>query len=310
MKQGGMAVTAALGLLGLPALLVAQAKPIKGVTIYLKVPYSALQKKVATWVGHDSLVGVVEPSADAAAVNGETDWRLAAFPPLTQYKVKKVKVKAMSGTMPSGPAEVEVESGSSLNIKLSFPKGDTAKLFPLIFAAEGEVEAYRAETYKLLASKFFDGTPLAGLSDAQKHALCVFANVTANGTKMGSVTYKDNLYLLVDLGLDTSVYNDLKLNQSQRVAHVLNERLLTVLKAFALPVKDTKDVYGLKLEMIIPHRSFLEQGSIPALDKLEIYAPAELIHKFSDADITSQQFIDGCVVIVENNRISVPLSSS
>jgi hypothetical protein len=291
-----------------PSFALAQAKPIKEQAVYLKVPHGAFQDKVSVWSG-SSLFGTVEPVADGAAVNGKADWRLAAFPPLTEYKVKKIKTKATAGGMPSGPAEVELE-GPFLKLKLSFPKGDTARLFPLIFADESDMEAYREETYRLLASKFFDGTPLAALTEEQKRALCRFADVTAKGTKMGAVTYKDNLYLLVDLGSDTNVYNDLKLNQAQRVAYVINERLLTVLKAFAMPVKDTKEVYGLKLEMVIPHRSFLRETAIPELDRLEIYAPAELVRKFSDADITSQQFIDGCVVIVENNRISVPLSSS
>jgi hypothetical protein len=309
MKLRGATVVAVLGILALPSSLRAQAKPIKDQIVYLKVPHHALQSKTSVWSG-TSLSGVIEPSGDGAVVNGEAGWRLAAFPPMTEYKVKKVKAQARSGEMPSGPAEVEVESNTALNIKLTFPKGETAKLFPVIFAARDEIESYRTETYKLLASKFFDGTPLAGLTEPQKLALCTFANVTAKGTKMGSVKYKDNLYLLVDLGFDENIYNDLKLNQPQRVAHVLNERLLTVLKAFALPVADAKDVHGLKLEITIPHRSFLDKTAEPALDKLEIYAPTELIRQFADADITSQQFIDGCVVIVENNRIAVPLASS
>ena len=312
MRRAGMNVAVLLataGLLGSPVAVWSQAKPLKGEVVYLKVPRSAFETKTSVWSGN-SLAGVIEPAAGGVSVNGVTDWRLTAFPPLSEYRVKKVKGKAMSGNLPSGPAEVEVESDTLYNIKLTFPKGETANLFSKIFATKAEIESYRTETYKLLGAKFFDGTPLASLSDAQRHALCTFANVTAKGTKMGSVTYKEKVYLLVDLGLDTTIYNDLKLNQSQRVAYVLNENLLSVLKAFAMPVREAKEVYGLKLEMIIPHRSFLDKTVPPALDKLEIYAPAEFIQKFSDADITSQQFIDGCVVVVENNRISVPLAGS
>jgi hypothetical protein len=39
-----------------------------------------------------------------------------------------------------------------------------------------------------------------------------------------------------------------------------------------------------------------------------VYAPATLIQKFTDADITNQEFIDGCTVIVGGNRVKVDLS--
>jgi len=33
-------------------------------------------------------------------------------------------------------------------------------------------------------------------------------------------------------------------------------------------------------------------------DSLELYAPLDLIKQLADADITSQQFVDQCVVIL------------
>ncbi len=307
-----MARTATLLLMALvaPAFAAAQAKPVKDEVVYLKVPLSMLGSKTSFW-GTATLTATIAPAGDGAAVNQETNWRLLGFPPLTAMKVSKVRAKAVSGAMPSGPADLELKLPTGeVGLKLSFPQGEAAKLFPLVFATEGERDGYRTETYKALAMKFFGETPLAGLADDKKHALVFFAHMTANGTTMGSVSYKDNLYLLVDLGSDSSVYNDLRMNQSQRVAHVLNERLLAVLKSFAKVVADVKGIYGLKLQMEIPHKSFLATAASPERDALELYAPADLVKKFSDADITNQQFIDGCVVIVNTNRISVPLAAS
>jgi hypothetical protein len=83
---------AALCFLGATTLLVAQAKPVVGEVVYLKVPPSTFQSKISVWSGVTQSA-VVEPSADGAAVNGETNWRFSAFPPLTQYKV----VRGLSG---------------------------------------------------------------------------------------------------------------------------------------------------------------------------------------------------------------------
>ena len=91
---------------------------------------------------------------------------------------------------------------------------------------------------------------------------------------------------------------------------MLNENLLKTLKAFAEPVKDVTSLYGLKLEFVIPHKSFLEESAAPATYAVQLYAPADLIGKFAAADITNQQFGDGCVVIVDDNRVQVSLTAT
>jgi hypothetical protein len=35
--------------------------------------------------------------------------------------------------------------------------------------------------------------------------------------------------------------------------------------------------------------------------------PREVVQKFAHAEITSQQLIDACVVLVNDNRVQVPL---
>jgi hypothetical protein len=45
-------------------------------------------------------------------------------------------------------------------------------------------------------------------------------------------------------------------------------------------------------------------------DSLQVYAPLTAIKLFSSADITSQQFVDQCVVILNSNRIQVLLSNA
>jgi len=288
-------------LVSLPLLGQGKAKALKGSIVYLKIPYKCFQGKVSFW-GNRVFKGTIRSSENGITVNNDADWRLSAFPPLIEYKVKKIKADQ------AGASEVELTSDIYPNVKLSIGRNKLDEYFPYVVATKEEVDEYRKETYRLLAAKFFDGTPIAVLSEEKKIALCTFAHVTASGTTMGSTIYKDNLYLVVDLGSDTNVYNELRLNQAQRVSKVLNERLLTILKAFTIPIKDELNIFGLKLEFLIPHRSFADENTEPVEDKLEIYAPIDLILQFSEADITSQQFIDGCIVIVDGNRISVPLA--
>ncbi len=121
------------------------------------------------------------------------------------------------------------------------------------------------------------------------------------------------MYLVVDLARDEVVYNDAKLSAGQRLATALNDRLLTLLKSFARHVERVPEVEGLKLELTIYHRNFVTDVRTPGPteeDRLELYAPADLIRKFAAQDITSQELVDGCIVIVNGNRVKVDLSQS
>jgi hypothetical protein len=281
------------------------AKPVKDAVVVLKFPSALITTQTHKQLGIpsggvDKVAKINADPSGRAIVGGVADWQTAGFPSMLEMKVKKV-----------GDSEVELKSttpNSDLKLKLLFT-GDVQKLFPQVVARKEDADAYRTEAYRTLGGKFFTG-PLASLPDDKRTALLTFAHVAAQGTTMGSVTYKDHLYLVVDLGSDENVYNELRLDQAQRLNRVMNDKLLVILKAFALPVRDVPDIYGLKLEFAIPHRSFADQSATSATDKLEVYAPANLIRQFAEADITSQQLLDGSVVIVNSNRTQVALSGS
>lgn len=225
------------------------------------------------------------------------------------------KITDISFDKKSGVTTVELKSdvprlsqlsGLGREIKL-LVHGDVSRALQAVLVLPGKEEEARAEGYAALSAHFFTG-PLADLSDTTKQALLRFADLVANGTTIGSTVFKEKLFLVVDLGTDENVYNELKLNQSQRVAEVMNERLLAILKAFAKQIEGNSKLYGLKLELSIPHKSFANEFAAATYDKLEVYVGSEDTRKFADADITSQQLMDSAVVIVNSNRIQVPLN--
>jgi hypothetical protein len=233
------------------------------------------------------------------SVEDNLEWQAAGFPTDLLFKVDEISRK---------PDYTEVKLTAKMYaVRLRFDPSvkDVNAAFDAVTAPSAA--SYLPEAYAALARKIFVG-PLANLPSAQQQELLRYAHVIANGTAIASTIYKEKPYLVVDLGMDTTEYNDLKFSQATLVAHVMNERLLKLLKAFAGPVKDASDIYGVKLELSIPHRSFLSE-SLPNFYKLELYAPSALVRQFADADITNQLFLDGCVVIVNDNRIQVSLTS-
>lgn len=250
---------------------------------------------------------VVEASGpSAASVSGDPEWRLSGFPCLLEIEVKKV---SYDGGKHRTRVDVKTELKSEVRLFFAGQEGDAPRLFKAVTIAPSERDSYLRATYAMFAKHFFADGPLASLSEEKQITLVRYAHLTAHGAKIGTTKYKDQVYLVVSLPALTTVFNDLRMNRQQRVARVLSDSLLVTLKEFASVVADVESVYGLKLELAIPHRPFT-QSTGTQLDACEIYAPSAEIKHFAEADITSQALIDKSVVIVNSNRIEVRLSES
>ena len=117
-------------------------------------------------------------------------------------------------------------------------------------------------------------------------------------------TFRGGDYLTVSLGRWDSIYNTRRLNQAQRLALVIGELLDRVKGAEALA-----DVgfSGLRLDLQIPFRDFVDSSG-SGTDALTWYIESSLITELRDFEITSQDFVDGSVVVVDGTRVEVDLS--
>jgi hypothetical protein len=165
---------------------------------------------------------------------------------------------------------------------------------------------YATESLRTLADHIFREN-LSSIPAAQRHELLLLAWQSVGAAGLNYQRFRDANYLAVEFGFTDSVFNNLHINQSQRVAEVLNRRLLTELKRFSLPISTVQEFDGLNLSITILHKDFL-RDVVPDLDRVQIYASKALVREFAESAITSQEFIDGCVVILNGNRIKVPLS--
>jgi hypothetical protein len=97
-----------------------------------------------------------------------------------------------------------------------------------------------------------------------------------------------------------------KLNESARVATVVNSEF-QLIKSLAIITEDA-GLEGVKITQQIDYRNFVTEVALKA-DTLEMYAPLKLIKQFADDNITSQQFLDHCIVILNSSRVQVVLSN-
>jgi hypothetical protein len=238
---------------------------------------------------------------------GNQNWQTAGLPFFGEFVVTKVfefkpfyKLKY---------TDVELRNKTTW-VKLRFmPGSDLNEGFKgLTFTGSWkEFEAsdyFKNVVFGTVASTIFTG-PLSRVSDSAKLALLRIAG-TGLAT-LSSESRNDKVYIGFSFPPSGTVYNSLKLNEAARAASVINSRL-TMLKDLAVLGADA-GVDGIKISETVFYRDFVSE-TVARSDSLQVYVPLAAIKRFSSDDITSQQFVDQCIIIVNSNRIQVTLSNA
>jgi hypothetical protein len=249
-------------------------------------------------------------------VLNQQGWEASGFPECEEFILTRAfefKSFAMHHKLPY----TEVELRSSTNyLRLHFAHVSTetgalnADFQRLVFMGSWSqfesTEEFHKNIFAVQQTKIFTG-PLTDLSEGVKLALM---NMVCKGQNTFSTElYKGKTYFAIGLGEDTQVYNSNVMNSTARVAKVINERVIGAVKTFQQPAVLT-GISGVKFAASINFRNFVNESELATHDdQLEVYVPVDLCLKFVDADITSQQLIDNSTVLLNGNRIQVPLST-
>lgn len=239
-------------------------------------------------------------------VLSQPGWRASGFPYCGDFTLTKITEYKPLYKLRYTVVELR---NATLYLKLRFPPGVDLKTEFRKVVIPGDWQSFqRSKDFhdNVLAPQgqgIFTGQ-LAGLPESMK--LSLFGMVCSGQGTLGTVAFKGNTYLAVTLGDDGTVYNTVQLNQSARIARVINERLLDDIKAFQ-SVANLAGIDGVEFTARIYFRNFVSE-IVATSDNLEIYVPLGLASKFANQDITSQQLMDGSVVILNGNRVQVSLN--
>ena len=63
--------------------------------------------------------------------------------------------------------------------------------------------------------------------------------------------------------------------------------------------------------MDLPYKNFVtEYYNQPSYDRLELYAPMDVIRQFAEDEITNQESVEEAVLLVNGNRNRIPILGS
>lgn len=278
----------------------------KGTTVTLKIPNAGISlEKVSIWSGRYSFTVPVEHNGYEYTVDGNSDWKGLGWPSQLVLYVNKVERKKEY-------TQVELDDVNGNHIKLRFGASVSninAALLTLVYP--GSLSEFQSSEYyqKEVADRFLPGVfagPLGAIPREMQLQMIKAANYDLKA--IGSETYKGR-YFMIFRGVGSDVYNTIQLNQPARVARAIEKDVLSSMRLAYKGLAEVVGVDGFKVELKVGHKNFVsEQYLNPYYDDLHIYATKDVIKRFAEDDITSQQFVNECIVLVNGNRVDVSLT--
>lgn len=246
-------------------------------------------------------------------INGNEDWRaIPIFPAYdeglnamgtdafyrkiyTTSSIVAYKVSAVERKKEFTEVNLSKINDRLVDIKLQFGNSikDVEKAFSEVTFLGGVEEFTNSEYYQNLYNPNLD---------REMGELPKGINEVSSQTEI----FKEKKYL-VSSYLDKRAYNSNRVNQAERIARTVQEYFPVIKKKGEL-LLSLKEIDGIKLEVKIAFRDFVDKSSRTQFDELKFYVPKDVLKLFIDADITDQELIDKSIILLNDNRVRVNLS--
>ncbi len=264
------------------------------------VPRDLVKLKWSALTGLTRAKLVIEASGDDFVINGRRNWRASALPlafrgTVTRSSKRRIDVRKGTTTIEiqlkgkwSQAARDRLEAEVMPNLPLSSPK--------LQVEIRSRVEKYVARLDP-------DATPEIVKSDAD--LLSWFA-VNSSALEAEVAHFRDQRVLSISLAKTNEYYNSNRLNKKERVARVLIEVLLPLVRESSRMISD--DRQWLRFKIRIPHKQFTDELAPLEYDDLALLVEPAKARSFADAEITDQDLVNQSVLIVDGSRTEISLS--
>ncbi len=292
----------------------------KGAIVTLKLSQSLLGvPKVSRWnLNLSSKVSINPGVGEGVLVNSRSDWQESGWLLMVGFSLSKVSAGKAS-------TEVQLKKETLKTFANGFRRNETWTIsLKFMMAPElvnkafhkvafvGEPSAFERDSYyqnelaDRLLPKIFVGK-LSDLTREQQLRIVRAADYEADAVRLDE--YKGHWFIRFTVEGE-SVYNTLQLGQTARVARVAQDYLLSALKAKSALLAGIPGIDGIRLDMKIAYKDFVERFAAEQYDELAIYSVLDDVKRFAEAEITNQELLDRSVVIVNGNRVKVSLEQA
>ncbi len=271
---------------------------------------------------------IEQNSSGNLIINGNEDWRaIPVFPAYdegesiiwkdyrriyTTSSIVAYKVSAIERRKEFTEVNLSRINDRIVDIKLQFGNSikDVEKAFSEVTFLGGVEEFINSEYYQNLYNPNLDretGELPKELSEVSRNANpSTKEDANYQSSPIQTEIFKEKKYL-VSSYLDKRAYNSNRVNQAERIARTVQE-FFPVIKRKEELLLSLKEIDGIKLEVKIAFRDFVDKSSRSQYDELKFYVPKDSLKLFIDADITDQELVDKSIILLNDNRVRVNLS--
>ncbi len=278
-----------------------QAMGLKGQTFVLRIADDLVGGEATVSMDDDKRMSISMPNG-----NSEVDWQGRYFMSSsgTRYILRDVKYYEKEDLL-----KLRFDGSRQLFLQIAHagklsPDQFKSILYTIMLRPDESIEQARAENDKALMAKYFLPDPdLSKLPLSEQLKLLNMLRAT------GTIAPKPeriggDLYVPFDLGVDNSIYNDLKVNKNQRLASTIEarfERITAISRHLDLP----PPVRGLKLGWRDLHRSFLDQTSPATSERIELLIRTTTLRELSDGNLSALEMMQQSVLRVDGMKVTL-----
>jgi hypothetical protein len=276
-------------------------------------------------------VKIEKNSEGNITINGKEDWRaISIFPAFdggsqtamgnenfyrkiyTTPSIVAYKVDSIDRNKDFTEVNLSKLNDKLVDIKLRFGNSikDVGKAFNEVTFLGGVEEFLKSEYYQNLFNPNLDremGKPPKELTVLPKNTnISSQANTTYQSNEVLTEVFKEKRYVVFSFS-DDRAYNSNRVNQAEHIVRTIQE-FFPVIKRKQELLSSLKELDGIKLEMKISFRDFVDKSSRTQYDDLKFYFPKDSLKSFIEADITDQELVDKSIILLNDNRVRVNLS--
>ena len=286
--------------------------------VTLIVPPTAFESEAHAWTPTKHNTTVTCDADGKLVLNGDVSWRNVALPMVMEGKIKEIKQRRRDGytllVISGRPPGVEYDEYFRFQIGTSC-RDWTTSMDEIAVLTSTSLDGYGAAVaerltpyYQWHADQVFVGDLGNVDRDLQIEMISV-AHSLEPTVGFFSEVFRDKVYVGFDLGTVGVVYNTNQVNQNQRVAREITNRVFPLLKELAPIIRDAGGFeINVKLAVGYGYQGFLQQSSAPSYDQVSLYLDPYRVILFAEYEITTQALIDAAVVLVNDNRVEVDLT--
>lgn len=313
------ALLSVLLLLGLAQVVSAASQPYKDFVksiqnkyFVLKANEGACNHTYSEWDSRSIFVCTLTRHGNVTAINGAADWEGKYFVSGRKYRLKSSRLDKAKDTLGlklwCEPAAGMLED----EIQIEMPEasrtdedGLEATFFGVFLRPSDNLQTYEASIDKKLIENYLDPEPeLSALPIEDREKILKAIRMMGFPPQPKLERVGQDLFIPADFIPDSSVYNDLRVTENQRIATTIEKQLKDI-RLFAEQVGNLPVIRGIRFEWLVYHKDLTDEEAAPTVENIEFLVPLQAVREFTAGNLSVFELVQKSLLRADGIKVTL-----